>query len=188
MATGLACLVPSPDGFGVDLAPTWPRVEGMGGYASNRGRTERMPYAYGDGGHPHARAVLVDDVRNFGQTYILGASGSNPETADAVVGWTSLLDAGPVRPAPVAITDSRMAPGQLLDGALSTQRRLQRLQWPGLELQATANLGLELFSTVTVTDPWVGLEGAAFRVVRLIETWNRGELKQHVFGVREGQD
>jgi hypothetical protein len=96
-----------------------------------------------------------------------------------------VIDPGPVRPAPMAVRDSRT---WIMDGALDAQVRIMRLQWPALELEATANLGLELFSTVRVTDPWVALDGEVFRVVRLIETWNRGVLKQHIYGVREEED
>jgi len=162
-------LVPSPDEFtGSAIAPGYD-VDGE----------LYTPYAYGPAAHPLIRAAVTEDGRRFSQAFIYGQSSLDPED-----GVSFYMAEGPrllgVRP----ISMSRIS--QFLNSDTKREEtgdalvNFQERQVVDAKLESWANLGLELYDKITVTESAFGWSSKAFLVVGIKESWEQGRLWQEL--------
>lgn len=166
-------LVPANDGaFAITLiAP--PSSDGSGDYAD-------VPHAYGPGAYPVIEAREVADLRRLAFAYILGAYSTDPEDGAAVA-----MAAGPVlpntRPIAYSLTNQRYNSAARVQAAATAEAERQRKLAVDAVVVAHANLALELYDIVEVTDAALGWTARRLRVRRLAEEWNRGRLVQTLY-------
>jgi hypothetical protein len=140
------------------------------------------PHSYGDSPsqQPLIRAVAIADYRDLGFAYILGAFSSDPEDG----GYLSMA-LGPMvdntRPLSYSLTNNRYnSVTRVAQAATTEAARQEKLPITGL-IEANANLALELYDVVEVTEAKLGWSNRPFRVRRIREVWERGRLTQTLY-------
>lgn len=166
-------LVPANDGVFAITLITPPHSDGSGDYAD-------APHAYGPGAYPVIEAREVADLRRLAFAYILGAYSTDPEDGAAVA-----MAAGPVlpntRPIAYSLTNQRYNSVARVRAAAAAEAERQRKLAVDAIVVAQANLALELYDMVEVTDSALGWMARRLRVRRLVEEWNRGRLVQTLY-------
>lgn len=149
---------------------------------SDGGNYDDTPHIYGSGStqQPIARAAIISDYRVLAFSYVLGTRSTDPEDGAAVA-----MAAGPVvpntRPLSYSLTNSRYNTTARVDHAAAAEAaRQKKLPITGL-IEGQANLALELYDRVQVTEPLLGWSAQAFRVRRIAEVYARGRLVQTVY-------
>jgi hypothetical protein len=149
---------------------------------SDSGDYDDTPHEYGvsPSEQPIARAAAIGDYRVLAFSYVLGTRSTDPEDGAAVA-----MAAGPVvpntRPLSYSLTNSRYnTTTRVQQAATAEAARQRKLPITGM-IEGQANLGLELYDMVEVTEPLLGWEAQHFRVRRIDERWERGCLTQTVW-------
>ena len=167
-------LVPANDGtFGLTMVTPGD---------SDGGDYDDTAHVYGAGSseQPIARAAILSDYRVLAFSYVLGTRSTDPEDGAAVA-----MAAGPVlpntRPLSYSLTNSRYnTTTRVQNAATSEAARQAKLPITGL-IEGQANLALELYDVVTVTEALLGWAAKSFRVRRIAEVYDRGRLTQTVY-------
>jgi hypothetical protein len=167
-------LVPANDGsFGLTMIT--PGVSDSEDYSDT-------PHEYGasPSQQPVARAASISDYLNLAFSYVLGAYSTDPEDGAAVA-----MVAGPVlpntRPLPYSLTNSRYNTTSRVQQAAEAEAARQRRLPVTARIEGQANLALELYDVVEVTEPILGWSARAFRVRRIVERWEKGQLRQTIY-------
>lgn len=85
------------------------------------------------------------------------------------------------RPLSYSLTNSRYNTTARVSAAASAEAtRQMRLPITGI-IEGQANLALEVYNVVEVTEPLLGWSARAFRVRRIAERYERGRLTQTVY-------
>lgn len=170
-----AFLVPRNDGaFGVTLIRP--------PYSDRSGHYQDTPHAYGvaPSCQPLIDAVAVSDARRLAFSYVLGAYSTDPEDGAALA-----MAAGPVlpntRPLSYSLTNMRYNTWARVALAAAAEAARQHALPISAEIDAVANLALEVMDVVEVTEPALGWTARRLRVRRIAETWERGRLLQHIW-------
>jgi hypothetical protein len=166
-------LVPANDGtFAVTLINP-PYSDGSGHYAD-------VPHVYGPGAHPVIRVQEVSDLRRLAFAYILGTYSTDPEDGAALA-----MAAGPAlpntRPIAYSLTNQRYNSAARVAAAATAEAARQHTLAVDAVVEAPANLALELYDIVEVTDATLGWTARRFRVRRILERWDRGRLLQTIY-------
>ncbi len=167
-------IVPANDGtFALTLIT--PGTSGSGDY-------DDTPHTYGvsPSEQPVARAAAVSDYRVLAFSYVLGTYSTDPEDGGAVA-----MAAGPVidntRPLSYSLTNSRYnTTTRVTNAAAAEAARQDKLPITGI-IEGQANLALELYDRVEVTEPLLGWSAKSFRVRRIDERYDRGRLWQVIY-------
>jgi hypothetical protein len=126
------------------------------------------------------RAQEVADVRRLAFAYILGSCSANPEDGAALA-----MAAGPMlpntRPIAYSLTNQRYNSAARVAAAASAEAARQHSLAVDAVVEAPANLALELYDVVEVTDAALGWTARRFRVRRIVERWDRGRLLQTLY-------
>jgi hypothetical protein len=171
-------LVPANDGS-FALTMITPGVSDSGDYDDTT-----HEYGVSPSEQPIARAALISDYRNLAFSYVLGTYSTDPEDGAAVA-----MAAGPVlptmRPLPYSLTNSRYNTTSRVQQAADAEAARQRRLPVTALIEGQANLALELYDRVEVTEARLGWgpEGSPrqFRVRRIVERWEKGQLWQTVY-------
>jgi hypothetical protein len=149
---------------------------------SDSGDYDDTAHVYGAGTtqQPVARAAAVSDYRTLAFAYVLGTRSTDPEDGAAVA-----MAAGAVventRPLSYSITNSRYNTTTRVENAARAEGdRQKKLAITGM-IEAQANLALEIYDKVQVTEALLGWSAKEFRVRRIAEVWDRGRLTQTVW-------
>lgn len=144
---------------------------------------------YGDSAHvygvapseqPIARATQVSDYRVLAFAYVLGTRSTDPEDGAAV----AMAAGAPLpntRPLSYSLTNSRYNTTTRVQNAAAAEAARQRKLPITAIIEGQANLALELYDIVQVTEPLLGWAAQTFRVRRIAEVWDRGRLTQVVW-------
>jgi hypothetical protein len=166
-------LVPSADGsFGLTLIT--PGTSDGGGYLDT-------PQVYGapPSQQPVAQAGTVADYRRLAFAYVLGSQSTDPEDGAVVA-----MAAGPVldntRPLSYSLTNMRYNTWPRVQAAANAEAARQRTLPVTAWIDSQANLALELYDIVEVTEPRLGWAAQRFRVREIVEKYARGRLTQKV--------
>ena len=149
---------------------------------SDSGDYDDSAHVYGAGSteQPIARATQVSDYRVLAFAYVLGTRSTDPEDGAAV----AMAAGAPLpntRPLSYSLTNSRYnTTTRVQNAAASEAARQRKLPITGI-IEGQANLALELYDMVQVTEPLLGWAAKAFRVRRIAEVWDRGRLTQTVW-------
>lgn len=162
-------LIPAPDEFTV-----WAIEPGVGTEYQ-----EYTPYAYGPSAHPLIRAGIIQDGRHFSQAFILGQSSLDPEDGISIYAADGprLSTVRPITMARVSQYLNSDTKRQETGDALAAYQ--QSLVIDG-KLESWANLGLELYDKIQITESTLGWSGEYFLVVDIKETWEQGLLRQEL--------
>jgi hypothetical protein len=95
------------------------------------------------------------------------------------------MAAGPAlpntRPLSYSLTNSRYNTTARVQQAAEVEAARQRLLPVTALIEGQANLALELYDRVEVTEPRLGWSSRAFRVRRIVERWEQGRLWQVIY-------
>ena len=132
-------------------------------------------HKYPDGEWELIDAQEVSDYRRLAFAYVLGTASTDPEDG----GYVGMA-AGPVlpntRPLSYSVTNTRYnTDARVLAAAIREASRQRKLTVDAM-IEAPANLALELYDVVEVTEPLLGWTARPYRVRRIRETWDRGLL------------
>jgi hypothetical protein len=167
-------LVPANDGsFGLTMIT--PGTSGSGAYND----TAHI-YGAGTTQQPISRAAEVDDYRRLAFAYVLGSRSTDPEDGGALG-----MGRGPVaegtRPISYSLTNMRYNTltrvGAAAAAEAARQRKLPVTAW----IEGQANLALEVYDVVTVTEPRLGWSARQLRVRGIREEYDKGKLTQVVY-------
>lgn len=166
-------LVPANDGaFALTLINP-PHSDVSGDYADT-------PHRYGPGALPVIRAQEIADLRRLAFAYILGTYSTDPEDGAALA-----MAAGPVlpntRPIAYSLTNQRYNSAARVAAAASAEAARQYTLAVDAVVEAPANLALELYDVVEITEPALGWAARRFRLHRIVERWERGRLVQTLY-------
>lgn len=165
-------LVPANDGS-FALTMITPGVSDSGDY-------DDTAHEYGLSEQPVARAAEIGDFRTLAFSYVLGTYSTDPEDGGAVA-----MEAGPVvantRPLSYSLTNSRYNTTARVQAAADAEAARQRRLPVTAMIEGQANLALELYDIVEVTEARLGWSARAFRVRRIDERYDRGLLTQRVY-------
>lgn len=165
-------LVPNNDGsFGLTMIT--PGTSGSGEYADT-------PAVYGVGQQPVADAGEMADYDRLAFAYVLGSWSTDPEDGGIVA-----MARGPVlantRPLSYSLTNMRYNTAARVQAAASAeaarQSKLPVVAW----MEGQANLALEPYDVVEVTEGRLGWAARRFRVREIVEKYDRGLLTQKVW-------
>lgn len=167
-------LVPTGDGsFGLTMIT--PGTSDSGAYAD-------MPQVYGaaPSQQPVAQVGAVEDYRRLAFAYILGSQSTDPED-----GAVLAMAAGPViantRPLSYSLTNMRYNTWPRVMAAANAEAARQFTLPITAWIEGQANLALELYDVVAVTEPRLGWAARQFRVRAMTERYDRGRLTQKVW-------
>jgi hypothetical protein len=167
-------LVPANDGsFGLTMI-----VPGD----SDSGDYDDTPHVYGVSPSEQciARAANISDYRVLAFSYVLGTRSTDPEDGAALA-----MAAGAVipnmRPLSYSLTNSRYNTTARVQQAAASEAARQRKLPITAVMEGQANLALELYDKVEVTEPRLGWNAQQFRVRRITEVWEQGRLTQTVW-------
>lgn len=166
-------LVPANDGsFGLTL---------INPPASDSGDYDDTAHVYGSGStqQPIARAGIISDFRRLAFAYILGSYSTDPED-----GGYLAMAAGPVvpntRPISYSLTNLRYNSAARVSLAATSEAARQQKLTVDAFLEGQANLALELYDIVQVTESLLGWSSASFRVRAITERYDRGRMTQRI--------
>ena len=171
-------LVPAADGsFALTLIT--PGTSDGGGY-----RDTPHPYGADPSQQPVADAGAVEDYRRLAFAYILGSRSTDPEDGAALA-----MAAGPViantRPLAYSLTNMRYNTLARVEAAAAAEAARQSTLPITGWIEGQANLALELYDVVEVTEPRLGWGTTGsprrFRVRGIEERYDRGRLRQRVW-------
>jgi hypothetical protein len=149
---------------------------------SESGDYDDTPHAYGVSLSEQliAHATSISDYRVLAFSYVLGTRSTDPEDGAAV----AMAAGAPLpntRPLSYSLTNSRYnTTTRVQQAAAAEAARQRKLPITGM-IEGQANLALELYDMVEVTETRLGWEARPFRVRRITEVWDRGRLTQRVW-------
>jgi hypothetical protein len=162
-------LVPANDGS-VGLTMITPGTSDSGDY-------DAAAQAYGTGQVPVDEAAELAEFRRLAFSYVLGTKSTDPEDGAAVAMAAGVVEPG-TRPLSYSLTNMRYNTTARVDAAAATEAaRLSTLPEVA-RLTTTANLAVELYDVVEVTEARMGWVARAFRVRAIDEVYDRGRLRQ----------
>lgn len=162
-------LVPANDGS-VGLTMITPGTSDSGDYAA-------AAQAYGTGQVPVDEAAELAEFRRLAFSYVLGTKSTDPEDGAAVAMAAGVVEPG-TRPLSYSLTNMRYNTTARVDAAAATEAaRLSTLPEVA-RLTTTANLAVELYDVVEVTEARMGWTARTFRVRAIDEVYDRGRLRQ----------
>lgn len=147
--------------------------------SSSSGHYADVPHRYGDAAHqqPLLEVASISDYRRLAFSYVLGSASTDPEDGAAVA-----MAAGPViantRPLSYSLTNQRYNTVARVSQAAATEAARQHTLPVTARLTTWANLALERYDVVEVTEPRLGWDAQRFRVRDIIEEWETGSLTQ----------
>lgn len=152
---------------------------------SDSGEHDDTAHVYPNGEGELIAAEAVSDYRRLAFAYVLGTASTDPEDGGFVG-----MAAGPVlpntRPLSYSLTNTRYNTDDRVLAAAGREAERQKKLTVDAVITAPANLALELYDVVKVTEPLLGWNEKAFRVRRIREVWERGRLTQTLYlGDRE---
>ncbi len=166
-------LTSANDGMFAVTVITPPHSDGSGDYVD-------IPHQYGLGAHPVIRARAIADLRRLAFAYILGTYSTDPEDGAALA-----MAAGPVlpntRPISYSLTNQRYNSVTRVVAAAAAEAARQHQLTVDAVVEAPANLALECYDIVEITEPRLGWSARRFRVRRIAEVWDRGRLVQTLY-------
>jgi hypothetical protein len=149
---------------------------------SDSGDYDDTPHEYGvsPSEQPVVRAAAISDYRVLAFSYVLGTRSTDPEDGAAVAMAAGAAIAN-TRPLSYSLTNSRYNTTTRVQQAADAEAARQRkLPIAGL-IEGQANLALEVYDRVQVTEARLGWDARPFRVRRIAEVWERGRLTQTVW-------
>jgi hypothetical protein len=176
-----AFLVPRNDGeFAVTLI-TPPNSDVSGDYV------DAVTYnQYGQSGEPSGsqqpitKATQLADYRRLAFAYVLGTYSTDPEDGGALA-----MRAGPVidntRPLSYSLTNTRYNTADRVANAAQAEADRQMHLPITAILETHANLALEVYDLIEVTDSRMGWTNQQFRVRRTQEVYDRGRLTHTLY-------
>ena len=129
---------------------------------------------------PIARAAALSDYRALAFSYVLGTRSTDPEDGAAVAMAAGAVVAN-TRPLSYSLTNSRYNTTTRVQQAAEAEAARQRKLPITALIEGQANLALELYDRVEVTEPRLGWNARALRVRRIVEHWEKGRLTQAVY-------
>lgn len=147
---------------------------------SDSGDYDDSPHDYPDGEWTLIDAAEIADYRRLAFAYVLGTYSTDPEDG-AYVG----MAAGPAlpntRPLSYSLTNTRYNTDDRVENAAVAEAARQTKLTVDAVIEAPANLALEVYDRVSVTEPSLSWSGRIFRVRRIREVWEQGRLTQRVY-------
>lgn len=135
------------------------------------------PTAYPIGETNLIDAATLSDYRRLAFAYIFGSYSTDPEDGAAL----AMAAADPLpntRPIAYALTNMRYNSYTRVEAAATTEAARQAALAVTARIEAPANLALELYDIVHLTDPTLGWSATPFRVRAWSEHYDRGRLTQ----------
>lgn len=167
-------LVPANDGsFGLSMITPGTTISGD---------YNDTPHEYGESANQQVvyRAAEVVDFRQLGFSYVLGTVSTDPQDGSAV-GMAAGAWVANTRPISFSLTNRTYNTTARVTAAATAEGARQKKLDINAEMTTPANLGLELYDVVEVTEPALGWSAKQFRVRRVQERWDRGQLTQRVW-------
>ncbi|KKN37799.1 hypothetical protein LCGC14_0759740 [marine sediment metagenome] len=144
---------------------------------SDSGDYDDSAHTYPDGQWTLIDAAAITDLPALGFAYVLGTYSTDPEDGSYVA-----MAAGPstpnARPIPYSVTNTRYNSDTRVANAADTEADRQKKLNIDALIEAPANLALEIYDIVQITDSDRGWSAQPFRVRNIIETWDHGRLTQ----------
>lgn len=129
---------------------------------------------------PVAKAAIISDYRTLAFAYVLGTYSTDPEDGGAVAMAAGDAIAN-TRPLSYSITNSRYNTRARVEAAAAAEGARQKRLPVTAIIEGQANLALELYDRVEVTEPLLSWSAQAFRVRRIAEVYERGRLTQIIY-------
>ena len=152
---------------------------------SDSGDYDDAAQDYPDGEWELIDAAEIADYRRLAFAYVLGTYSTDPDDG-AYVG----MAAGPAlpntRPLSYSLTNTRYNTSERVENAAAAEAVRQARLTVDAVIEAPANLALELYDVVSVTEPALSWNAKGFRVRRVREVWEQGRLTQRLFLGDEG--
>jgi hypothetical protein len=167
-------LVPANDGS-FKLTMIVPGSSVSGDYAD-------VAHSYGaaPSEQPVDKAAVISDYRSLAFSYVLGSYSTDPQDGGAVA-----MARGPVvdntRPLSYSLTNSRYNTTARVAAAATSEAARQKKLPVTARMEGQANLALEVYDVVAVTEVRLGWAAKQFRVRRIDERWKQGRLWQVVY-------
>ncbi len=144
---------------------------------SDSGEHDDSAQAYPDGQWELVEAEALSDYSRLAFSYVLGTASTDPEDGSYVG-----MGLGPAlpntRPLSYSLTNTRYNTSARVTAAAAREAERQKKLTVEGTVTAPANLALELYDVVSVTEPLLGWAAKTFRVRRIEEKWDRGRLTQ----------
>jgi hypothetical protein len=149
---------------------------------SDSGDYDDTPHLYGlsPSQQPVAKAVRISDYRTLAFSYVMGTRSTDPQDGGALAMAAGAVIAN-TRPLSYSLTNSRYNTQARVSAAAAAEGARQRMLSVTAMIEGQANLALELYDIVEVTEPLLGWSDRAFRVRRITEEWEQGRLTQTVY-------
>jgi hypothetical protein len=149
---------------------------------SGSGEYDDTPHQYGQAGNESVvyRAAELTDFRQLGFSQVLGMATSDPQNGSAL-GMEAGAWVPNTRPISYTLTNRTYNTFTRVFNAADAEGARQKKLDINAEMTTAANLALELFDVVAVTEARLGWSGRQFRVRRIHERWEKGLLTQRVW-------
>jgi hypothetical protein len=137
-------------------------------------------YTYGGAsGHPLIGARQDYDARNQTLVIVMGQVSTNPIDGEA---WriSELTRLDGVRPQPIAYTNYYLNSSAELSNLATSEAERIVMNLPVARISAGANLGLELYDLIDVTDTKLTWSAQLWRVHSISEHYKQGRLTQEI--------
>jgi hypothetical protein len=151
------------------------RVEMINPPASDSGDHDDTPHSYPSGQWELIDAHDLTEYNRLAFAYVLGTYSTDPEDG-SYVGMATGPALPNTRPLSYSITNTRYNTDTRVLAAAVREASRQRKLTVDAMIEAPANLALELYDMIEVTEPLLGWTARPFRVRRIRETWDRGLL------------
>lgn len=149
---------------------------------SDSGEYDDTPHEYGEAGNQQAifGAAEISDFRQLGFSQVLGTVSTDPQDGSAL-GMATGAWVENTRPIAFSLTNRTYNTSARVENAAQAEGERQKKLDANAEMSSFANLALELYDIVEVTEPKLGWSAKQFRVRRIQERWERGRLTQRVW-------
>lgn len=137
-------------------------------------------YSYGGEDHPLIDATTLANGLEYAFAHVMGQQGTDPDDGSGVAMAAGAVLPG-VRPQPISITSRTLSSKSKTEKAATSEADRQKRLRVDATIETIANLGLELYDRVKVSDSRHGWDEKQFRVRRIRERWEQGRLIQTVY-------
>jgi len=142
---------------------------------SDSGDHDDTPHAYPSGQWELIDAHDITEYDRLSFSYVLGTTSTDPEDG-SYVGMATGPALPNTRPLSYSVTNTRYNTDARVIAAAIREASRQRKLTVDAMIEAPANLALELYDMIQVTEPLLGWDARPYRVRRIRETWDRGLL------------
>jgi hypothetical protein len=147
---------------------------------SDSGDYDDTAHDYPDGEWELIDAAEIADYRRLAFAYVLGTYSTDPEDG-AYVGMATGPALPNTRPLSYSLTNTRYNTDERVENAALAEAARQVKLAVDAVIEAPANLALELYDMMSVTEPSLSWSAKPFRVRRIREVWEQGRLTQVIY-------